>query len=87
MLSGIARFVEGMGAGFTITALMAFLSSIYPNERGKVFSGRTCGAGTGICLGLICGAAVYNLLGYFGVFLACSVLSLLTILALVAFKK
>lgn len=86
LLSTVTRFAEGIGAGFSITALISYLSNNFPGHRGKVLSARSCGASFGISIGLISGSWLLKYLGYFGIFSVCSAVSLFAILALMVIK-
>ena len=44
------------------------LSQNYPHSRGLALSAHSIGVGIGLCLGMGLGAALFEVLGYFGVF-------------------
>lgn len=80
------RMLEGFSTGIILSALLTLLSLAYPSERGRALSARACGGSLGMSLGGLLGGCLNMVLGYFGVFLAFSVVTLLTSLLIFIFK-
>ena len=70
-----------------MAAFISLLSIVYPEERGRVQSARGTGSTVGSCLGAVLGGSLIGVLGYFGVFLASTVLTFLTLFALFLFPE
>ena len=81
------RTCEGLGTGIIVSALIALLSLIYPDERGRAISARSCGANLGMSLGPVLGGSLFLVLGYFGIFFSFAILTLLTALLVLIFKE
>ena len=87
ILSGMTRFMEGLGSTGSLTAFISLISKIYPEEVALALTAWGIGSSTGICLGIIIGSLLFSLIGYFGVFLILSIVTFLTIFFILIFKE
>lgn len=83
----ITRIFEGFCIGLALTGLFSLFILSYPHSRGRAIAARNCGTNLGMSLGAVLGGSLVMLLGYFGVFLTFSILSLLTMFLLYVFKE
>ena len=67
--------------------MMSLLSVIYPAHKGRALSARACGSSLGMTLGAVIGGGLGQMLGYFGVFTAFAIISLLTPFLFLLFKE
>ena len=66
--SALARVLEGLGSGGSVTAFISLISQTYPRETVLALSARSAGASLGMCLGAVIGSSLYSLLGYFAIY-------------------
>lgn len=59
LLMIITRLLEGVGATMALTAFVALLPKIFPEERGKAFSARYCGTTFGSSVGILIAAVAF----------------------------
>ena len=85
--SMVARLIEGAGISSSLTAMVSLVTKLYPHEIGFAQSVRFLGAFSGMTLGVIVGAFLFEALGYFGVFMTFSVIVLFTSLLMFVFKE
>ena len=83
----ITRLIEGIGFASTVTSLASLITQLFPHELGFAQSARFLGAFSGTVLGVVAGAFVFELLGYFGVFISFSVVVFLTSFLVFAFEE
>ena len=74
----VTRAIGGVSSAFILSSTFAFFSMIYSDQRGKAPSARGCGINLGLSLGAVLGGCLFYVIGYFGVFLAFSLLTLTT---------
>lgn len=67
------RFFEGVGLGIASPATVALIAKLFPSELGRATSARFLGSYSGITIGVVVGALVREVVGYFGVFLIFSI--------------
>ena len=85
--SVVARVMEGAGASIVLTAMVSLIAKLYPHEISFAQSVRFLGGFSGVTLGVIVGAFLFEALGYFGVFMTFSVVVLFTSPLMFVFKE
>lgn len=67
-VSAIARLIQSIGDAFVCVSVGTIICFEYPDKQQEYMSYYSMTAGIGLCLGPMCGAIVFNLVGYTGTF-------------------